>query len=929
MRSARGLAGALSALVVGAAVPASLRAQAEGAIAGRVRDAGTAAGLFQAQILVDDRVRAMADTGGLYRVRGIRSGWHSVAARQIGYRSLVRDSVFVQAGATVTLDFDLPTNPLELSPLVVTVPVDPVLDPLATATEQKISAADLRELPVSSLEEAIALSAGSVGQSYRGGRLGEESFILDGLGVKNQLDAAHGGLGLQIPPDVLSEASLVTNGFSARYGQAISGLINVVTKEPGNDWEGRLGYETDRPLGGTWDLGLDRIIAQVDGPVSGRIGVVAAVDVTGRLDADPVNAPKSTDPRDPRSESPAMLPHNSGEQWSGLGKITVPIADQLTLRFLGLHTEDQRLLYDPVYKYDVDFAPAQRLQGNLFTGHAQFASGPGTYKPLIVDLRVARYTREFLRGTLDDEVDYAFGALTGKRFHFIGEDAARAQQPTPDPIPGLRTPLPSKQTPWGVPAFFMGTGSRGDLGWNRFGETRGQLDATYGAGERADLYFGGELVKQQVRTYQRALGYLPTGLGDSVPPTAISSFSPTSVAAYFEAQVRITDLAFTWGLRYDQFNAGSELAAEARGSRRKISPRFAVSTVLKGATFVASYGRFAQAPDYQYLTDAAFDDSTRTGRFRRGNPNIGYEDAVQYEFSLRVRPTATTALKLGVYVKRLDGLVASVPLGVDPDSTVFGNADAGSVKGLEVLFERELQRGIGLRLIYTLQSATTTASDAFLLNRVITVDPTTGDTFRVARAEFPLDFDRRHAMTGIFRARVSDNAGPKVLGTRILGGLETAVIGRLSTGLPYSRTNTAGDSIIGLPNSARLPATYSLDLLVRRPLRLGGSRGGVYLDMRNVLNRRNIIAVRRDTGNPGPDITAVNQLAQEAYEAHPEEIPYESPYYRASADLDGNGYIQGPDELLPLYLAAAKDFTQPLFAYGPPRLVRLGVEFLF
>ena len=114
-----------------------------------------------------------------------------------------------------------------------------------------------------------------------------------------------------------------------------------------------------------------------------------------------------------------------------------------------------------------------------------------------------------------------------------------------------------------------------------------------------------------------------------------------------------------------------------------------------------------------------------------------------------------------------------------------------------------------------------------------------------------------------------------------------------------------------------------VDLLVRP----GAITG--YLDVRNVLNRRNIIAVRRDTGNPGPDNTAVNQLAQEAYEAHPEEIPYESPYYRASADLDGNGYIQGPDKLLPLYLAAAKDFTQPLFAYGPPRLVRLGVEFLF
>jgi hypothetical protein len=78
---------------------------------------------------------------------------------------------------------------------------------------------------------------------------------------------------------------------------------------------------------------------------------------------------------------------------------------------------------------------------------------------------------------------------------------------------------------------------------------------------------------------------------------------------------------------------------------------------------------------------------------------------------------------------------------------------------------------------------------------------------------------------------------------------------------------------------------------------------------------------------PGPDSEIITSLAEDAYQAHPEEIPYESPRYRPEADLDGNGYIEGREELFPLYLA--QDFTQPLFAYGPPRLMRLGVEFLF
>ena len=170
-------AAARTSVVLGAALisaAGSLQAQAEGAVAGRVYHAETNQPLGQAQILVDERVRAISDTDGVYRARGIRSGWHTVAARLIGYRSIVRDSVFVRAGATITLDFPLESNPLQLAPLVVTAPVDPVLDPLATATEHKVDAEDFRELPVSSLQEALALATGTVGESYRCGRVGEE-----------------------------------------------------------------------------------------------------------------------------------------------------------------------------------------------------------------------------------------------------------------------------------------------------------------------------------------------------------------------------------------------------------------------------------------------------------------------------------------------------------------------------------------------------------------------------------------------------------------------------------------------------------------------------------------------------------------------------------------------------------------------------------
>ena len=452
-------------------------------------------------------------------------------------------------------------------------------------------------------------------------------------------------------------------------------------------------------------------------------------------------------------------------------------------------------------------------------------------------------------------------------------------------------------------------------------------DATYGGIRRVDLYFGGQFVAQQVQTYQRVLGFLP--VGDTVPPPATSAFSPQSAAGYVEAQARIEDIAITAGLRYDRFDGRTEDEGESRGAEESVSPRVAISTVLSGATFVASYGHFTQAPDYQFLVDAAFDDTTRTGRFRRGNPDLGFEQATQYELSVRIRPREAMSLRIGVYQKRLDGLVASVPLGVDPDSTIFGNADAGTARGFEVLAEREMVNGFGFRVSYVLLDAKATSTDPFLLNRLIVIDPITGDTTRPARAEFPLDFDQRHTLTVILRGQVASGVGPQVLGVRPIAGLEGSVIVRAQSGLPFTLSDTTADSLARPPNSSRLPGTSTIDLLIRRPIRLGRTFGGIYLDVRNLLDRRNVVAVRRDSGTPQATEDVLEQMAEDAFAAHPEAIPFESTRYRRSADLNGDGFLSGREELLPMYLAAAQDYSQPIFAYGPPRLVRLGVEFLF
>jgi outer membrane receptor protein involved in Fe transport len=262
-----------------------------GKITGVVTDAQTGEPIAGAQIYIEELERGvLTQENGRYFLINLPVGNYTVVAEIIGYATVRKENVVINVDVTRQVNFELPSAAVEIEEVVVEVQRTPLIDVEATGARDVVTAAEIEALPVTDLKEVLALQHGFIDLPdntdviaftdarrglepvhIRGGRLGETTTLIDGIPVNNFV---FGGPAFFVNRSAVQQLDYIRGGFDAEYGNALSGVINVATKEGGTQLRGAAEYQgsgLSGALGSNYDDLRDYHQAEgwVSGPVPG------------------------------------------------------------------------------------------------------------------------------------------------------------------------------------------------------------------------------------------------------------------------------------------------------------------------------------------------------------------------------------------------------------------------------------------------------------------------------------------------------------------------------------------------------------------------------------------------------------------------------------------------------------------------------------
>ena len=824
----------LAALALVLAASGSAAAQSTGKVAGTVTDAAGEP-LPGVAVVVEGTTRGVA-TGadGEYQLL-LRPGTYTLLFQFVGFSTTRAEDVQIKIDQTARLDVALQEEVFEGDEVVVTAE-RPLVEPDRTTTKAVVDAEQLETLPAVNLAEVIELQAGVVDGHFRGGRLQEVAYLVNGVPINNAFD---GRAAFTVEQNQVENLEVISGVFNAEYGQAQSGVVNVVTKDVPQDWTGSyLGY--------------------VGAVASGReLEFTERTEAAG--DALPIEAFQTV--QVPYYEA-AGFPNLIDQQVS-LGGPVLP--GKLGVRVSGRYvreagTDIGRRLFLPS-----DSSTHRNESGDVFFGITGGepetwridSNGDGAFVPLNGGERVSLNGNVVLNPTDALKLDYNVFLQSGE-----GRPYSQTFKYNPD---GLASSYAFTQTHIAAVRYLLGANTFANLSYSYLRD-RGEaylyedpldpryVSATLGQSGLYAFSLGGNNLNRNTRTTQthtvvgsvesqvtsvhlvkagfqvrahaldnEELATLVEPIGGEqsirINPSRFTDNAldarPFEVGAYVQDKIELRGLIVNAGVRADYFDPNFLVPvewpladslyfrdpaspADSIYNREDAAPSFAVSPRLGiafpiSATGVLRFsaGMFFQTPRFALLyTNPEYEP----GLF--GNAALAPERTLAFEMGVQQGLTETLGIEVTAYSKDIRNLTGT-QVELDPQGNFVSrwiNVDIGTVRGVTLSMFQRPARGqpLGWTLDYTYQFAEGTASDP-------------GESFiRGASGEreevrlVRLNWDRRHSLNGTLTYRQ--------------GPLRASLLGRFQSGTPYTSVRGFINSVIR--NDQDKPAAFTLDARV-------------------------------------------------------------------------------------------------------------------
>ncbi|MHB2151088.1 TonB-dependent receptor [Calditrichota bacterium LG25] len=830
-----------------------IQAGTTGKIVGRVTDAATGEGLPGVNVFLENTTfGAATDMDGNFMIIGVPPGTYTLVASYVSYREVRVTGVQVNIDKTRRVDVKLEPATLELEEAIVVEADRPLFRKDLTSTESSIGRETIEALPVEDLSEVINLQAGVVNGHFRGGRVGEVMYMINGIPMN---DVYSGTYALEVENNSIQELNVISGTFNAEYGQAMSGVVNVVTKEGGTKPELNVSVYSGGYLTAHDDIFWQKDfnpIYDVQFTAGGPFpftGNKLRYFMSGRWNKDPgyIYGRKVFLPTDHTSdfllkdvpEERQFMSHGKIYQFSEeLARKLIDEAQAVSMNTMERYSGNLKLTYQltNVDKINVETMYQRRAWRQYDHRFRLNPDGDYRYKQWTINASLT-WKHVFSNRTF---MDVYFSYFYTNFKQHVYEDPY-------DP----RYVVKERLQDTGANAFVSG----GQQMWHFDRSTLTHLfksDLTSQINYHHQIKMGVEAKRHRLWLHEFEI--LPDQENRIAPLTSFQNNKyvhyPVEFSGYIQDKMEYEDLIVNAGVRFDYFDPDGEVPTDflepGKAPRKKanssmqFSPRLGLAYPISanGAIHV-SYGHFFQTPNYFYLyTNPEFDiDPLQSSvapppqslKNTIGNANLKPQKTTIYEIGLQQQIGQLYGISMTVYFKDIRNL-----LGTQVFQTLEGirygryiNRDYGFVRGFTLDMEKRYSSGFALNIDYTFQVAKGNASDP---NNAFLDAQANKETVKQL---VPLNWDRRHQINAALQ-----------LGTP--STLMASVIARYGTGMPYTQASRVVQPLV--ENGGRKPDEFNVDVYLNKQFSFGRYKYSVFVKVYNLLDRLNELQVFQDTG---------------------------------------------------------------------------------